>query len=142
MLIGEYRHTIDPKKRISIPANFRKEMGKKVVITRGLDNCLFVYPLSQWEKVSADIGSHSMNQSDARGFMRFMFGGAVESEVDAMGRILIPDYLKNFACLKNKVVLVGIKDRIEIWDERKWNEYSERVEKQAEVMAEKLVNGL
>ncbi len=141
MLIGEYRHTIDAKKRIAVPANFRKEIGKKVVVTCGLDNCLFVYPLGQWQKVSVEIGNHSMNQADARGFTRFMFGGAVESDVDAMGRVLIPDYLKDFAGLKNKVVIVGIKDRVEIWDERRWNEYSTKVEKQAEVIAEKLVSG-
>lgn len=141
MLLGEYRHTIDAKKRIAVPAGFRKELGKKVVVTRGLDNCLFVYPLSHWEKVSSEIGNHSMNLADARGFTRFMFGGAIETDVDALGRILIPDYLKDFAGLRNKVVVVGLRERLEIWDERRWNEYSARMEKQAETIAEKLVSG-
>lgn len=138
MLIGEYRHTLDAKKRISVPANFRKEIGKKVVVTKGLENCLFVYPDKSWQKVSAEVGSLPMNQADARGYSRFIFGSAVEAEVDSMGRILIADFQKDFAGLKTKVVVVGMMDRLEIWDERKWNEYAERVEKQAEVMAEKL----
>ena len=140
MLIGEYRHTLDAKKRISVPANFRKELGKKVVITKGLENCLFVYPDKSWQKVSVEVGNLPMNQADARGYSRFIFGSAVETEVDAMGRVLISDFQKDFAGLKTKVVIVGMMDRVEIWDERKWNEYAGRVEKQAEAMAEKLVS--
>ncbi len=138
MLIGEYRHTIDAKKRVAVPANFRKELGKKIVMTRGLDNCLFVYPLASWQKVSEQLKGLSMGQADARGFNRFMLAGATPTDIDGMGRILIPDYLKDFADLKTKVVIAGINDRVEIWDEKRWKDYTERIEKQADALAEKL----
>ncbi len=138
MLIGEYRHTIDPKKRIAVPATFRRLVGRKVVITRGLDTCLFVYPLKQWEKMVEKLSKLSMGQADTRGFNRFMLAGAVESAVDSMGRILIPDFLKEFAGLQVKVVLAGVSDRIEIWDEARWREHVAKIEKQADVLAEKL----
>ena len=97
MLIGEYIHTIDDKNRISIPAKFRKEMGKKIIITPGLDNCLFVFTLKEWTKVSKRLGSGegdlSFLKADQRTFNRNMFGGAVDVEVDSIGRILLPDFL-------------------------------------------------
>ena len=138
MLLGEYLHIIDSKKRISLPVRFRKEVGKNVVITRGLDNCLFVYSLKSWKKISAKLGELSIGRADQRGFNRFLLSGAVEVEVDSVGRILIPDFLKDFAGLKNKVVITGVNDRIEVWNERLWNEYKRRIEKQADAMAEKL----
>ena len=138
MLLGEYLHILDTKKRISLPVKFRKEVGKNVVITRGLDNCLFVYSLKSWKKISAKLGELSIGQADQRGFNRFLLSGAVEVEVDSVGRILIPDFLKDFAGLKNKVVITGVNDRIEVWNERLWNEYKRRIEKQADAMAEKL----
>ncbi|HYC82932.1 MAG TPA: division/cell wall cluster transcriptional repressor MraZ [Candidatus Paceibacterota bacterium] len=138
MLIGEYRHTIDDKRRVAIPAGFRKEIGKKVVVTRGLDNCLFVYPLAMWQKVADRLSGLSMGQADTRSFSRFMLAGAIETEVDSMGRILVPDFLKDFASLKQKVVIAGIHDRLEIWDEARWKEHTERIEKQADVLAQKL----
>ena len=138
MFLGEYLHTLDTKKRISLPVKFRKEVGKKLVITRGLDNCLFVYSLKSWAKISAKLGELSIGQADQRGFNRFLLSGAVEVDVDSIGRILIPDFLKDFAHLKNRVVLTGVNDRIEIWNERLWNEYKRHIEKRADVMAEKL----
>ncbi len=138
MLIGEFRHTIDEKKRISVPANFRKEIGKKIVITRGLDSCLFLYTMDGWKKVMGELDKLPMTQGGARSFNRFIFGGAFEAEIDGMGRILIPDHLKNFADLKSKVVFVGLNDRVEIWDEKKWKDHIEKVEKQADVLAENL----
>ena len=138
MLLGEYLHTLDTKKRISLPVKFRKEVGKKVVVTRGLDNCLFVYSLKSWEKISTKLGKLSIGQSDQRGFNRFLLSGAVEVEVYSVGRILIPDFPKDFAGLKNKVVITGVHDRIEVWNERLWNEYKRRIEKQADAMADKL----
>jgi MraZ protein len=138
MLLGEYLHTLDPKKRVSLPAKFRKEVGKKVVITRGLDACLFVYPLDAWKKISEKLQNLSIGQADQRGFNRFLLSGAVEVDVDSVGRILIPDFLKDFASLRNRVVLAGVSDRIEVWDERNWKEYKKRIERQADAMAEKL----
>jgi MraZ protein len=138
MLIGEYTHTLDPKKRLSMPSKFRKELGKKIVVTRGLDNCLFVYPLKEWQKISEKLSGLPMGQADTRGFGRFMLSGAVEVDVDGAGRILIPDFLKDFAGLKNKVIVAGMHTRIEVWNEADWSEYKGRIEKKADQMAEKL----
>ena len=138
MLLGEYIHILDTKKRISLPARLRKEVGKKVVITRGLDQCLFVYSWKNWKKVSEKLQRLSMGQADQRGFNRFMLSGAVEVDVDSVGRILVPDFLKDFAGLKSKVVLAGVNDRIEIWNEYSWETYKKRIERRADQMAEKL----
>lgn len=138
MLIGEYIHTIDPKKRLSLPSKFRKELGKKVVITRGLDNCLFVYSINEWKKISEKLAELSIGQSDTRGFNRFILSGAVEAVIDSLGRILVPDFLRDFASLKDKVVFAGVQTRVEIWNEKEWNEYKKKIEQQADSMAEKL----
>jgi len=138
MLIGEYAHILDNKKRLSLPSKFRKELGRKIVVTRGLDNCLFVYSLKEWQKIATKLGELSIGQADTRGFNRFMLSGAVEVEVDTVGRILIPDFLKDFAQLKNKVILAGIQTRVEVWDGATWDAYKKRVEHQADAMAEKL----
>ena len=138
MLIGEYQHTLDGKRRTALPVRFRKEIGKRVVITHGLDNCLFVYSSSGWKKISEKLGGLSIGQADTRGFNRFILAGAVESDVDAMGRILIPEFLTTFAGLKTRIIIVGIHDHVEIWDEKRWKLYKSKIEKQADAMAEKL----
>ena len=138
MLIGEYKHTLDDKKRISLPSKFRTQVGKKVVVTRGLDNCLFLYPLKEWEKISEKLGSLGMGQADTRGFNRFMLAGAVEIQIDAIGRILIPEHLRTFAKVTSKVVFAGVYNRIEIWNEKAWDNYTSQVVKNADKMAEKL----
>jgi len=138
MLIGEYVHTLDAKNRLSLPSKFRQKFGKNVVVTRGLDTCLFLYPTKEWEKISLKLGELSFGQADTRGFNRFMLSGAVEVDADSVGRILIPDFLKEFASLKNKVVLAGIISRVEIWNETRWKEYKKRIEGQADQLAEKL----
>ena len=137
MFIGEYKHTVDQKNRISLPAKFRKELGKKVVVTRGLDNCLFLFPLKTWEVSSKEIAKLGW-RSDARGFTRFMFSGAADLEIDSMGRILIPDYLRTFGDIASPVIFAGVHDRIEIWNEKRWNAYKKKIESQADMMAEKL----
>jgi MraZ protein len=138
MLIGEHTHSLDAKNRLSLPAKFRKELGSKVVVTNGLDACLFVFSLKEWTAFSSELAKLSLVQADKRKFSRFMLGGAVEVEVDAMGRILIPDFLKEFGKLKNKVVLTGVHSRVEIWSEKAWDEYKKSVEKDIDVLAEKL----
>lgn len=138
MLIGEYTHTIDDKNRISLPVRFRKEVGKKVVVTHGLDNCLFLYSLKEWEKISEKLGTLGIGQADTRGFNRFMLAGAVEIDVDSIGRILIPDFLKSFAELKEKVVFTGVHNRIEVWNDKKWIDYKKKIEAQADKLAERL----
>ena len=138
MLIGEYKHTLDPKRRLSLPSKWRRERGKKLVITRGLDNCLFLYTTAEWKKITDKVSELPLGQADTRGFNRFFLSGAVEAEVDSVGRILVPDFLHDFAKLKSKVVLAGIHSRVEIWDEKQWTEYKRRIEKQADALAEKL----
>lgn len=138
MLIGEYTHTIDDKKRISLPSKFRKELGKKVIITRGLDGCLFLYSLKEWENISAKVADMGMANSESRGFNRFLLGSAAEVDVDGSGRILIPEHSREFAGVTEKVVFAGVYSRIEIWDESRWIQYKKMIDSQAEKMAEKL----
>lgn len=138
MLIGEYIHSVDQKNRVSLPVKFRREIGKRVVITRGLDHCLFLYSLAEWRKISAKLSGLGMGPVQMRGFSRFMLSGAVEVEVDAIGRILIPDFLKTFAGIKENIVFTGVGGRIELWDEKTWGAYKEHIEKEGESLAEKL----
>ncbi|RJQ35446.1 division/cell wall cluster transcriptional repressor MraZ [Candidatus Parcubacteria bacterium] len=138
MFIGEYEHTLDEKKRISLPKAFRTALGKKMVITRGLDNCLFIYSLKNWERVAAKLGSLSFAGADTRGFNRFMLSGAVEVEVDAAGRILISEHQRAFAGLKREVIFAGLSDRVEVWDKARWHEYIQRIEKNADALGERL----
>lgn len=138
MLIGEYTHTLDNKNRVSLPSKFRKELGNKVVVTNGLDTCLFVFSLKEWERFSADVAKLPLVQADKRKYSRFMLGGAVDVEVDSIGRILVPDFLKDFADLKTRVIITGVHDRVEIWNEKAWAEYKRNVVKDIDLLAEKL----
>ena len=142
MLIGEYIHTIDKKNRISMPFKFRKEMGKKVIITPGLEQCLFIFTNKEWEKVSRKLSDSneglSFLKADQRSFNRYMFGRAAEAEIDSIGRILIPDFLKDRIGLKDKAAIIGVEDRVEVWNEKAWKENQAAVEKQAGALAEKL----
>jgi MraZ protein len=144
MLIGEYIHTIDEKNRISMPSKFRGELGKKIIITPGLDSCLFIFTIKEWAKVSARLSSSdndlSFLKADQRSFNRYMFGRAAEVEIDSIGRILIPDFLKNIIGLKNSAAVIGVKDRVEIWNDKVWLKNQEVVEKQAGTLAENLGN--
>lgn len=138
MFIGEYRHTLDSKNRMSLPAKFRKDLGKSVVVTRGLDKCLFVYPKKAWEHEAARIAQYSSGSAAGRGLSRLMLAGASEADVDSAGRILVPDYLKTFASLTTKTVLAGVSDRVEIWDEQAWETYTKTIERDADQFAETL----
>jgi MraZ protein len=138
MLIGEYTHSIDDKNRMSLPIKFRKEVGKKVVITHGLDNCLFLYPLKEWQKISEKLANLSMGQSDSRGFNRFMLAGATEVDIDSVGRMLIPEHLKGFAGLSDAVVCAGVHNRIELWNKERWTEYKKKIVAEADALAQKL----
>ena len=144
MLIGEYIHTIDEKNRVSMPAKFRKELGKKIIITPGLDSCLFIFTLKEWEKVSTRLSDTNTDLSflkaDQRNFNRYMFGRAAEVEIDSIGRILIPDFLKDRIGLKNSAAVIGVGDRIEIWNDKVWSQNADVVEKQAPELAEKLAS--
>lgn len=121
-----------------MPIKFRKEVGKKIIVTAGLDNCLWIFTMNQWKKISDKLSDFSMLQADNRSFNRYMFGSATEVEVDTIGRILLPEFLVTRATLKNKVAVVGVQDRIEIWNDIAWNKYKDVVEKKADQLAEKL----
>ena len=138
MLIGEYTHTIDVKNRVALPAKFRKEFGTKVIVTRGLDRCLFIYSPKAWSRIVDRMSDLSIGTASTRGFNRFMLSGAVEVELDSQGRMLIPDFLKGFAKLESKVVLAGVNDRVEAWNEDEWQTYKAGIEEHADELAEKL----
>lgn len=138
MFLGEYVHSLDEKNRISIPVKFRRELGKDLVVTRGLDACLFLYPERSWQRISLKLGSLGFGQAQMRGFSRFVFSGAVELRIDTVGRVLIPDFLLRFADLRDRVAIVGVHERVEFWSENEWNRYKARIEKQGEALAEKL----
>jgi MraZ protein len=138
MFIGEYSHSIDPKKRLAVPSKFRSELKSKVVVTRGLDKCLFVYPLKVWEEIAGKLGTLPVGESATRSFIRLQLAGAVDLEVDKQGRILIPDFLKNYARLIKYVVITGVYNRLEIWDELKWKAYKKDSEKNTDEIAEQL----
>lgn len=140
MFIGEYLHTLDPKNRVSLPAKFRKDLGRSVVITRGLDHCLFIYPKKAWAKEAESRAQHAGGTAAARGLARLFLAGAMEADVDSAGRVLIPDHLKSFALLGTKTVIAGVADRIEVWDESAWKKYTAEIERDADAFAETLGN--
>ncbi|OGZ19077.1 MAG: cell division/cell wall cluster transcriptional repressor MraZ [Candidatus Nealsonbacteria bacterium RBG_13_42_11] len=138
MFIGEYKYSIDEKKRLAIPGKFRQLLGKKAVITRGLDQCLFLYSSKEWGTLAKKLAQLPLSQSDARGFARLMLTGAMEVDLDNLGRILVPDYLKTYAFLKKKVIIAGVFNRIEVWDEIKWQQYKKKTETAVGDIAERL----
>jgi len=138
MFIGEYTYKIDEKKRLAIPVKFRKSLGKKAIITRGLDSCLFLYPLKEWNVLAEKLSKLPLSQADARGFVRIMLAGAMEVSFDNLGRILIPDYLKDYAYILKNVVIAGLYSRIEIWDKKKWKLYKFKTEKEVGNISERL----
>lgn len=138
MLIGEYEHTLDEKNRVSLPRQFRTNLGKKIVATRGLDQCLFIYPKSSWEKVMQKLNELSFAQADKRGFSRFILSGAAELTIDGAGRILIPEHQRSFAKLSKTIIFAGVSDRVEVWDAATWKQYKQAIETNADSIAETL----
>ena len=138
MFSGEYTYSIDEKKRLAIPSKLRQILGKKAVITRGLDSCLFLYSVKEWGTLAKKISQLPLTQAAARSFSRLMLGGAMEVNIDNLGRILIPDYLKKYAFLKKRVTFLGLYGRIEIWDEEEYQKYRKKTEMKASDIAEHL----
>jgi MraZ protein len=138
MFIGEYQHSIDPKKRLAVPSKFRVELKNKVIVTRGLDKCLFIYPVKVWDELANKLGTLPVGEAGTRSFIRLMLAGAIDVEVDKQGRILIPDFLKEYAGLNKNVTIAGVYNRLEIWDEKKWSEYKKSAEKNTDEIAEQL----
>jgi len=138
MFIGEYQHTIDSKKRMAIPSKFRDNLGGKAVITRGIDSCLTVYPIEEWKKLTNKLENLPISQNKVRSFTRMLLSGASDSTLDKLGRILIPDYLKEFAKLEKDVIILGISNKIEVWDKKIWEKYKKENETNVSKIAEEL----
>jgi len=138
LFIGEYRHSLDTKGRVIVPAKFRDGLGDKFVVTKGLDGCLFAYSKEEWANFENKIKTLPLTNKDARAFVRFFFSGAVECEIDKQGRTLIPPMLRDYAALNRELVIIGVSTRVEIWSQEKWESYSEAEDLEADVLAEKM----
>lgn len=139
MFIGEYQHAIDPKNRIIVPSKLRDGLGANFVMTKGLDECLYAYPMDEWKKLEEKLKSLPLTNKDARAFVRFFFAGAAEIEIDKQGRALIPQNLTEYAGIVKDIVSIGLSTRVEIWSREKWNSYNEQnidYEEIAEKMSE------
>ena len=137
MFMGEYHHTIDDKGRLTIPAKIRYELGANFVVTRGLDNCLFIYPNSEWSKV-IDKYKELPNTKDARKFMRFFLSGATVSDFDKQGRVNIASHLINYASLEKDCVIIGVNDHLEVWSKTNWDNFILENEDDLSDIADKL----
>lgn len=138
MYIGRYYHQLEEKGRVSLPKKFREQGNKTFIITRGLDGGLFLYPENEWLKSITQLEMASQTKKDNRDFVRLMTNDAQEISTDSLGRISIPEYLRNFAQLKKDVVIIGSYSKIEIWDVQTYHQYVEQIEKNAEEIAERI----
>ena len=138
MFIGEYSLTIDDKGRLLIPAKFRDQLKDTIVVTRGLDNSLFLYAMPEWQQVASKLAALPISKANTRAFARLMLAGAMDCEIDKAGRIILPDYLRTFASIQKKVVVAGLYNRLEIWSEDLWKKYKQTTEKQSTKIAEQL----
>ena len=124
MLLGEYSHNLDTKGRVSIPAKFRDDLGSSFIVTKGLDNCLFIYSKQEWTTFESKLKTLPLTNPNARNFIRFFFSGATECEIDKQGRINIPQNLRDYAGIPKEVYVIGVATRVEIWDKEKWDNYT------------------
>jgi len=138
MFIGEYNHSLDDKGRLAIPAKFRTLLRTGSVVTKGLDDCLVIYPKKEWDKLATKISALPFNKTNDRNLARFILAGASEADFDNQGRITIPDHLRKFCSLNKKAVIAGLYNRLEIWNETSWNLYKAKTEKQSNQIAEAL----
>ncbi len=138
MFIGEFTHNLDSKGRIALPVKFRQKLSGGAIITRGLDRCLFLFPNKEWEILAQKLIALPLAKSDSRAFVRLMLAGAMDVGSDKQGRILIPDYLREYAALKKETVIAGLYNRIEIWDRESWKQYKNKTESASDEIAEKL----
>jgi len=138
MFIGEFKHNLDEKGRMAIPVKFRKELAKGAVVTRGIDDCLFVYSMEEWQKLATKLSNLPISQAKARAFARLMLAGAMDVVPDKQGRINLPEYLRQYAGLNKSVVVAGLYNRLEIWDSVTWDKYSKDTEQSSTDISEKL----
>lgn len=138
MFIGEYNHSVDQKGRLAIPAKFRILLKEGAVVAKGLDNCLVIYPKDVWTDLGKKLAKMPINQANSRSFARFMLAGAMEVAFDNQGRVMLPEYLRKFAEIKKSVIIAGLYDRLEVWDEDKWSSYRSKSEENSNEIAEAL----
>ena len=140
MFIGEYHHTIDEKGRIIIPVKFREELGNNFIITRGIENCLFVYSTENWAKITNKLNSLPFTKKDARTFNRFFMSGATNVELDKQGRVNISKPLIDYANLLKDCVIIGTGDRLEVWSQESWDSFFDSTKDSMSDIAENLFN--
>ncbi|KHF40787.1 MULTISPECIES: division/cell wall cluster transcriptional repressor MraZ [Halalkalibacter] len=140
MFMGEYRHNVDEKGRMIVPAKFRDSLGSSFIVTRGLDRCLFVYPQDEWSKLENKLKTLPFTKKDARAFTRFFFSGATECELDKQGRVNIASPLREYAKLDKECVVIGVSNRVEIWSKSIWEEYFAESEESFSEIAENIVD--
>lgn len=140
MFMGEYLHALDAKGRLIMPARFREELGEKFIITRGLDHCLFVYPIDEWRVLEEKVKALPTAKADVRAFVRMLFSGAVEAELDSQGRVLVPQNLREHAAIDKELYVIGVSTRIEIWGKERWENYAAEAEESYEEIAESIVS--
>ncbi|MBE3593628.1 MAG: division/cell wall cluster transcriptional repressor MraZ [Candidatus Carbobacillus altaicus] len=138
MFLGEYEHTLDEKGRLTIPAKFRTPLGDRFVMTRGLEQSLVLYPLDEWEQLAEKLKALPFTRADARAFTRFFFSGAQEMELDRQGRVLIPPNLRTFAGIERSCVVIGVMNRVEVWETERWKAYMKEKDDTLVEIAEKL----
>ena len=138
MLLGEFKHNLDLKGRLAVPVKFRQKLSGGAIVTRGLDKCLFVFSNKEWEVLAQKLIALPLAQANSRAFVRLMLAGAMDVELDKQGRILIPDYLRDYAGLKKETIVAGLYNRFEIWNSESWKEYKNKTESQSDEIAEKL----
>ncbi|WP_099203323.1 division/cell wall cluster transcriptional repressor MraZ [Miniphocaeibacter massiliensis] len=140
MFIGEYQHNLDTKGRITLPSKFREELGEEFFITKGMDNCLFVYTQEEWIKMDEKINGLKLSRKEARGIARLFYAGAINVSLDKMGRVLLPQTLRDYAKLKKEAVVIGVSSRIEIWDKESWENYNDDDELNYDILTEKMAD--
>ncbi|MBE9388794.1 division/cell wall cluster transcriptional repressor MraZ [Vagococcus salmoninarum] len=140
MFMGEFKHNIDAKGRLIMPAKFRDELGEKFVVTRGMDGCLFGYPQSAWAVLEEKLKEMPLSKKDARTFVRFFYSAATECEIDKQGRINLPPALRSHGGLEKECVVIGVSDRIEIWSQSKWDAFSIEAEENFDELAETMID--
>ena len=138
MLLGEYKHNLDTKGRLAVPAKFRNDLAGGAIITRGLDRSLFIFTMTEWDVLVRKLTSLPLAQANSRAFVRLMLSGASDVRLDVQGRILIPDYLREYAGLKKQAAVAGLYSRIEVWDAETWKQYKSKTEAASDEIAEKL----
>jgi len=138
MLLGEYKHNLDSKGRLAIPSKFRSKIVSGAIITRGLDRCLFLFDMKEWQSLAQKLVALPLAQANSRAFVRLMLAGASDVSLDKQGRILIPDYLREYAGLKKQAVIAGLYNRVEVWADDLWRQYKSKTESASDEIAEKL----